>query len=130
MSGSSKHTLTTKPNEETSETEEATDERVLSDGRKLVITEGSEPIVEIRAASGLLELRIQLTEAGPVIQMEAVRMQLKATESVEIESARVAIKGTKAVAIEGGQVDLEAKEDVDTGASGEVRVRGKTIWLN
>ena len=39
----------------------------------------SEELVEIRAASGQVELRIRLTEQGPVLHMEAVRLKLKAT---------------------------------------------------
>ena len=68
----------------------------LRDGRKLVVSEqGIDQLVEIRNESGMLELRIRLTEQGPVLQMESVRLQLKATESVEIESQRVEIKGTE-----------------------------------
>lgn len=114
-------------------TEEATDTRevYLRDGRKLVVSDaGTDQLVEIRAESGMVELRIRLTEEGPVLQMEAVRMQLKAAESVEIESPRVEIKGTEQLTLEGGAVKLEAEQDVKVDAEGEVRVVGKTIHLN
>ncbi len=114
-------------------TDESTDTRevYLRDGRKLVLSEeGNEQLVEIRAESGMVELRIRLTEQGPVLQMEAVRMQLKATEAVEIESPKVEIKATEQLALEGGAVKIKSEQDVKVDAEGEVRVIGKTIHLN
>ena len=109
MSGSPKEKL---------ETEEVSDERevYLRDGRKLVLSEqGGDQLVEIRNDAGMLEVRIRLTEAGPVLQMEGARLSLKASEAVEIESQRVAIK---------------ASETIDVNATGDVVVIGKTIHLN
>jgi hypothetical protein len=128
MSGSPKEKLHT-----LSESEEVTEERevYLKDGRKLVLGEvGRDQLVEIRNESGMLELRIVLTEQGPVLQMEAVKLQLKATESVEIESAKVAIKGTEQVQVTGGELELKAEQDIDVEANGEVHVNGKMIYLN
>jgi hypothetical protein len=115
------------------EAEEATDEREVSlkDGRKLVLSEqGADQLVEIRNESGMLELRIKLTEQGPVLQMESLRLHLKATEAVEIESQRVEIKGTERVDVSGGQIKVTGEEDVNVDAKGEVRVVGKMIYLN
>ena len=78
----------------------------------------------------MLEVRIRLTEQGPVLQMESARLQLKATEAVEIESARVEIKGTERVELSGGSVKVHGDEDVEVEASGDVRVTGKMIFLN
>jgi hypothetical protein len=113
MPGSPKERLTHESvAEETSEDREL----YLRDGRTLVVSEtGGEQLVEIRSASGMVEVRVRLTEQGPVLQMEAARLELKASEAVEIESPRVAIKTT---------------EDVEIAAEGEVRVVGKKIHLN
>ena len=101
---------------EAHESEEAGRELYLRDGRRLSIGDhGNDQLVEIRSASGALEVRIVLTEAGTVLPMESVKLQLKASEAVEIESARVAIKATE---------DLKVESD------GDVRVVGKTIHLN
>jgi len=128
MAGSPKQKLETEQAEET--TEDAR-EVYLKDGRKLTVSDqGADQLVEIRSESGMVEVRIKLTEAGPVLQMEAVKLQLKATDAVEIESARVEIKGTESVEVSGGKVEVEAEEDATVEAKGEVRVRGKMIWLN
>ena len=114
MSGSPKEKLHTHGAEEVQEDSER--EVYLRDGRKLVVSDqGTEQLVEIRNESGMLEVRIRLTEQGPVLQMEGARLSLKAAEAVEIESTKVAIK---------------ASETIDVTAAGEVVVIGKTIHLN
>lgn len=131
MSGAPKEKLYTETApEETTETE-GEREVFLKGGKKLVVSDqGADQLVEIRNESGMLELRIKLTEQGPVLQMESVRLQLKASEAVEIESNRVEIKGTEQVAIEGGKVAVASEEDTTVDAKGEVRVSGKMIYLN
>jgi phage gp45-like len=128
MAGSPKQKL-----EHAEESESQSEERevYLKDGRKLLLSEqGGDQLVEIRNESGLVEVRIKLTEEGPVLQMEAVRMQLKAAEQVEIHSARVEINGTEQVSVTGGKIEVEGEEDVTVDAKGEVRVTGKMIYLN
>jgi hypothetical protein len=111
------------------ETEESGEQReiYLADGRKVLV---SDRLVEIRSESGLVEVRIQLTEQGPVLQMEAARLQLKASEAVEIESPKVAIHGSEQLELTGAKVEIEGEESVEVESTGDVRVRGKMIWLN
>ena len=129
MAGSPKQKL--EHAEENDETSTEQQEVYLKDGRKLTLSEqGGDQLVEIRNESGLVEVRIKLTEEGPVLQMEAVRMQLKASEQVTIESNAVEIKGAEHVEVTGGKVDVTAEEDVTVESKAEVRVVGKMIWLN
>ena len=109
--------------------EEASDERevYLPGGRTLTV---AGELVEIKSGSGMVELRIRLTDQGPVLQMESVRLELKATESVAIESKRVEIKATEELALSGKQVEVDAEEDVHVEGKGDVRVIGKMIHLN
>ncbi len=128
MAGSPKEKLLAHEDEEVVGEER---EVFLRDGRKLVVSdEGNDQLVEIRNESGMLEVRIKLTSEGPVLQMESVRLQLKASESVEIESPRVAIKATEQLALEGAAIEIHADNDMKVEADGEVRVVGKMIYLN
>ncbi len=119
--------MSAKSEEELDElTEETSDRReiYLREGRTLSVEQsGTEDLVEIRSSSGQIELRIKLTEDGPVLQMESARLQLKASEAVEIESKRVEIRASETV-------QLASKDEIKVDAEGEVRVNGKTIWLN
>lgn len=132
MSGSSKEKLATRTDtEETAEETTEGREVFLGGGRTLTVSEqGSDQLVEIRNASGMLELRIQLTEAGPVLQMEAVKLQLKASEAVEIESRRVEVKATEALELTGGEIKVESERDTLIEGHGDVVVKGTKIWLN
>jgi hypothetical protein len=119
--------MSAKPKEQlTVQTEEASDRRelYLRDGKTLSVeTAGSDELVEIRSSSGQVELRIKLTEDGPVLQMESVRLQLKASEAIEIESKRIELKETETL-------QLTSDNEVKVDAEGEVRVNGKMIFLN
>jgi len=113
---------------EQQQAEEAADRReiYLREGRTLSVEDagtGTDELVEIRSSSGQVEIRIKLTEDGPVLQMESVRLQLKATESVEIASKRVEIKASETL-------QLASDNEIKVDADGEVRVNGKMIYLN
>jgi hypothetical protein len=126
MSAKSEEELEHSEEEASEETDETSDRReiYLREGRTLSVEKtGSDELVEIRSSSGLVELRIRLTEEGPVLQMESARLQLKASESVEIEAKRVEIRATETV-------QLSSENEVKVDAEGEVHVNGKTIWLN
>lgn len=108
------------------QTEETSDRRevYLREGRTLSVEAvGADDLVEIRSSSGQVELRIKLTEEGPVLQMESVKLQLKASEAVEIESKRVEIKATETL-------ELASDNEIKVDGEGEVRVNGKMIFLN
>lgn len=131
MSRTPKQALHTETaSEETTETDER--EIYLRDGKKLVVSEkGADQLVEIRSESGMVEVRIALTEQGPVLQMESARLQLNAQESIAITSKRVEIAATEELAITAGAVDIEAETAVDVEAkAGDVKVVGKMIYLN
>jgi hypothetical protein len=119
MSAKSKEQL-----EQEAEETSARREVYLREGRTLTVepTGGGE-LVEIRSSSGQLELRIKLTEEGPVLQLDSVKLQLRASEGVEIESKRVAIKATE-------QLELASDGELRAEADGEVHVKGEKIFLN
>lgn len=126
MSRSPKQKLATEGEEDLEEQREV----YLQGGRKLVVSQaGDAQLVEIRSESGMVEVRIALTEQGPVLQMQSVRLAITASEAVEIDSPRVAIRGDQ-VEVSGGNVVLEAEDEVSVEADGDVRVVGKMIHLN
>ena len=131
MSGSPKEKLQQHTGAEETTTIEEDREVYLRDGRKLVVSEqGSEQLVEIRSESGMLEVRIRLTEEGPVLQMESARLSLKATEALEIASKRVEINGAERLELKGGHVQVTAEKSEETATDGEVHVVGTMIYLN
>lgn len=115
------------------EEDEASESREvpLQHGRRLTVTEqGHAQLVEIRGEGGLLELRIQLTDAGPVLQMEAIRMELKATEAVAIAAPVVEVHASEKLALTSADVSVKSTGDMTIEAGGDVRVVGTMIYLN
>ena len=125
---------------EASETTASTTETGEEDARELYLDEGrtlklsraaGEQIVEVRAASGQLELRVRLTEQGPVLQMEAVKVALSAEDSVAIKCKTFNVEATGDTIIQsGGEVKIKAEGEVEVDSPDDVRIRGKIIWLN
>ena len=86
----------------------------LPSGRTVAVDEANE-IVEIRGSDGSLELHIELTEAGPVLRMNAIRMELAAEESVKVNAPKV---------------EIQSSEGTRIASEGDVNVEGAMIWLN
>ena len=95
----------------------------LGRGRRLEVAPGeSGEVVEIRAADGQLELRVVLTENGPVLQLDAVKLALRA-DDVAIDCKRLAVNASDEVAI-------ESEGELRTTSAGDTRIAGKLIYLN
>ena len=96
----------------------------LRRGRTLTLAPaGDDDLVEIRSSSGTLELRIRITEQGPVLEVETVRLSLRASESIDVDTKDFTVRAA-------GEIALTGKADVRVGADGDVHVTGETIYLN
>jgi hypothetical protein len=95
----------------------------LQGGRSLVVeAAGADDLVEVRAASGVVELRLRITDAGPVLELESVRLSLRAAEAIDVEAPEVNVNA--------GEITLSGRADVRVDAGGDVHVTGETIHLN
>ena len=104
----------------------------LEHGRTLTVgSVGGEELVEIRGSTDVLELRVRITDQGPVLQMESVHISLKAAESVNIECKEFNVNAQESVQLQSqGEMRLSGEADVRVDANGEVHVKGAMIYLN
>ena len=104
----------------------------LDNSRTLTVTPSSEgELVEIHANGGQLELRIRLTPEGPVLQMESVRISLKAAENVDVNCKNFEVRASESVDMHSdGGMQLSGTADVKVNAAGDVIVKGTMIYLN
>ncbi|GAP38260.1 hypothetical protein ABXN37_24350 [Piscinibacter sakaiensis] len=104
----------------------------LQHGRRLSLaSSGGDDLVEVRGAGGALELRIRLTPEGPVLQMDSLKLSLKAAESVEVDCAQFSVRARDALTLASeGALGVQAGGDARVEAQGEVRVAGTMIYLN
>jgi len=88
----------------------------LQHGRTLTVEPTDEAdLVEVRAADGVLELRLKLTEDGVVLQLEAARISLKADQSINVDCKNFSVN---------------AESDVCIESHADVRVRGERVYIN
>ncbi|MBU6260891.1 MAG: hypothetical protein KGL18_00920 [Burkholderiales bacterium] len=81
----------------------AATELPLQQGRRLALaSSGGDDLIEVRGADGALELRIRLTPEGPVLQMESLRLSLKAAQQVEVDCGRFAVRARGELELESG----------------------------
>jgi hypothetical protein len=104
----------------------------LQHGRSLALVRSAgDDLVEIRAPGGALELRIRMTAEGPVLQMESLRLSLKAAQDVEVACANFSVRSRETMTLQSdGDLRVSGEADVHVDAAGEVRVKGRMIHLN
>jgi hypothetical protein len=97
-------------------------ERALPSGRTLVLRIGTAgEDIEIRSAAGDLDLRISLTDAGPVVSMRGAR--------VEVDAADVAVRCRDFDVQASGNVRFAA-EELRAETTRDIHLNGSFIRLN
>ncbi|MCH9688465.1 MAG: hypothetical protein K0V04_43950 [Deltaproteobacteria bacterium] len=93
-------------------------------GRLLRALDGARgETLEIRDPEGRLELRVRLTEDGPVVEIDAVRLDLKATRTIAMDCDRFAVRARRSV-------DLRSDDVVNVRGEGNVNLDGDNVLLN
>ncbi len=104
----------------------------LQNAKTLTVTpEEGHDLVEIHGAGGQIELRIKMTPEGPVLQMESVRLSLRAAETVDVSCKNFDVRASESVDVHSdGGMQLSGVADVRVNANGDVIVKGAMIHLN
>ena len=104
----------------------------LDQGRSVAVNrDGAHQVVEFRDASGTLELRVKLTEEGPVLVMEGMKVQVNATESFHVKTKdfHVEAEGETIIATK-GELKIHSDGEMKIDSPEDLRIRGKIIYLN
>lgn len=127
--GTAEHDAATQGHEADHDGERTT---YLRGGRTLSVSAGQgDEVVEIRSPGGMVELRVRLTEDGPVLQLDGVKLEVKAAESVDIECQRFSVKASeKAEIASAGELEVRADKEMTIESNDDLTVRGKIIHLN
>lgn len=86
----------------------------LPSGRIVVVEAGDGERLQVLSPDGQVELRVQLTAAGPVLRLSAARLELAAD----------------VLSLSGRRVEIEAREQATLQSAGEVVVTAPLIRLN
>jgi len=109
---------------------EETDRTLTVAGGRTVTAVGAGDVVELRSPAGLLELSIRLTEAGPVLLCEAVKVAIKGSEAVSIETKSFEVRAEHVGLHSAGELHVTSEKEMKVTSTDDVRVVGKIIHLN
>lgn len=106
-------------------------ERLLPSGRSVVVraSEGREEL-EVRSPQGDVEVRITLTDSGPVVRLRGARLELEATDAVAVHCRRFEVTTKEDVHFQSeGGVKIEGNE-MRVKTTSDIHMNGAVIRLN
>jgi hypothetical protein len=97
----------------------------------VVKVEGANEELEIRSPEGQVELRIALTEQGPVLTLRGLRLELDAADTVAVNCRQFSLRTTEGVVLDAaGDVSLRSGKEIRLRSDGETFIDGKLLKLN
>lgn len=125
------------PDRTPAESERAGSVHPLGKGRTLALVPasghaGAEAVeaIEIRAQSGTLELRVRITDEGPVLEMQGIKLAVTAAEDIALKSRRVLVEAEEGLTLASrGQARLLAKDRIEVRSSEYLGLDGKLVGL-
>jgi hypothetical protein len=86
--------------------------------------------IEIRGQGGMLELRIRITDTGPVLEMEGIRLAVTAADCIEMKSRRVVVEAEESLTLASrGQAELLAQDKIQIRTREYLGLDGKLVGL-
>lgn len=105
----------------------------LRAGRSLTIDSGHgiEDLIEIHDATGQVELRIRLTNDGPVLQLDGVRLSMNAADAIEMRCKTLSVDASESVQLASrGTLRVRSEDELNIESPDDVHVRGDNLYLN
>ncbi len=86
-------------------------EKMLPSGRSVVVRlAGGAEELEIRSPQGAVEVRILLTDSGPVVRLSGARLELDAAETVAVSCRRFEVRAEGDICLDGAMIRLNSPE--------------------
>lgn len=103
----------------------------LESGRRYELEAGAEgDRVTVRARSGEVVLRIEVTDAGPVLRFSGATVELSAARGLHLSAREVSIEATEDLALTaGGSLRERVDGDHHTHVAGDERVEAANVEL-
>jgi phage gp45-like len=106
-------------------------EKSLPSGRSVVVrVDGGREELEVRSPQGDVEVRITLTDAGPVVSLRGARLELESPDAVAVNCRKFEVNTQEGTELKSaGAVQIEANE-MNVTTTDDIRLKGKIIHLN
>lgn len=99
--------------------------RLLPSGRSVVVSsEGGTEAIEIRSPGGEMEVRIALTEQGPVLQLKGAKLQIDSTDTVAVNCHDFHINAA-------GAIKMRSAQDIEVLGLAELKMKSAgSTWID
>jgi phage gp45-like len=107
-------------------------ERALPSGKTVVVrADGRTEEIEVRSSTGALEIRIVLTDQGPVLTLCGARLEINATDTVAVNCKHFAVRAAEGVVLDAaGDIALVSGQETRLRSAGDTFIDGKLLKLN
>jgi hypothetical protein len=105
---------------------------VLPSGRTVLVrVDGRGEAIEVRSATGEMELRIALTDQGPVLSLRGARLEIDAADTVAVNCRRFEVRTTGGVMLDAaGDIALRSGAETQLRSAGDTYIDGQMVKLN
>ncbi len=101
----------------------------LESGHVVVVTHDDQ--IEVRAASGDVQVRITLGDGVPVVSVTGARLELDSPDAVRVNARTFEVRTTDSVDIRTeGTMELSSGKGMNVFADEDFTARAPCIWLN
>ncbi|MGE3164089.1 MAG: hypothetical protein AB7O52_04240 [Planctomycetota bacterium] len=106
--------------------------RILPSGRSLDLSvHGGEERIEVRSASGELEVSIVLTESGPVLRLRGAKLEIDSTEAIAVRCRSFELETKESVSLRaGGPVAVTSDDEIRLRSAQQTFIDGDYVNLN
>lgn len=106
--------------------------RVLPSGRSIVVTaQGGREAIEVRSAQGDLEVRVELTDQGPVLSIRGARLEIDSTDTVAVTCRQFELNAQDQLRLHaGGEVGLTTEGEIKMKSAQQTFIDGDYVNLN
>jgi hypothetical protein len=96
----------------------------------VVRVDGQREELLVRSPAGEVEVRITLTDGGPVIRLHGGRLELEAADTIVLKSRRLELTAGEELRLDSaGEVRMTAQE-LHAQTAADIQLKGKFIRLN
>jgi len=120
-------------NIKSSDVSQDTKKRMQLDSGRQIIVESTEKeeLIHIVEPKGDIVMSVRMTDAGPVVTVRGVHLELKSTETITLEAKKIKIRAKEEAVVESkGSLEIDSAKKMDIHSDDEIRVDGKMIHLN
>jgi hypothetical protein len=105
---------------------------LLPSGRTVVVkAHDHEEEIEIRSSGGEVEVRIVLTEQGPILRLRGARLEIDSSDTVAVNCRQFEVNATHGVQLRtAGDVEVRSNAEIRLKSGGQTYIDGDYVNLN